>query len=327
MRHLTEIFTLKRCKWIGRGESHSPFQITEMGECLSPLPIQRQIIKKHKKMELNKLIGIGLIALSTCGGFTFLESEDEKEQLVVHLTNPAKPGKLTVGLINGDIHVIGYDGKDVIIDAVQENDSKNNHRKGNSNKEGMKRITPNDGFEITAEEDNNNVTVETDEVNKVINLTIKVPKRFSLKLNTVNHGEIIVENVSGNFELGNVNGGIKMKNVSGSALATTINGDLIADFDSILTGTPMAFTTLNGDVNVTLPPNVKANIKMQSEMGEIYSDFDIDINKSASKTSHTTEKGVYKIVKDKWTYGKINGGGAEILMKNMHGDVNIRKGK
>jgi hypothetical protein len=278
-------------------------------------------------MIINKLIGIGFIALSTWGGFSFLQSEDEKEQLIVHLTNPAKPGKLTVGLINGDIHVIGYDGKDVIIDAVQENNSKTNHRKGNANKEGMKRITPNDGFEITAEEDNNNVSVETDGVNKIINLTIKVPKRFSLKLNTVNHGEIIVENVSGNFELGNVNGAIKMKNVSGSALANTINGDLTANFNEITAGTPMAFTTLNGDVDITLPPIAKANVKMLSEMGEIYSDFEIDIDKSSSKIQRSSEKGVYKIQKDKWTYGKINGGGAEILMKNMHGDLNIRKGK
>ena len=278
-------------------------------------------------MTLNKLIGIGLIALSTCGGFTLLELEDEKEQLVVHLTNPAKSGKLSLDIVNGDIHVIGYDGKDVIIQAIAEVDNHVNRKKSNTRSDGMKRITPTDGFEITAEEDNNNIKVETDEVMKTINFTIKVPKKFSLKLSTVNNGNILVENVSGSFELENANGGIKMKNVSGSALANTINGDLIADFDSILTGTPMAFTTLNGNVDVTLPPTVKANIKMQSEMGEIYSDFDIDINKSISKPKQITEKGVYKIVKDKWTYGKINGGGAEIMMKNMHGDVNIRKGK
>lgn len=278
-------------------------------------------------MILNKLIGIGLIAISTWSGFSFFESENEKEQLIVHLTNSGKPGKLSLDLVNGDIHVIGYDGKDVIIEAIAEVDNSVSRKKGNVRSDGMKRITPADGFEITASEDNNNVKVQTDEVMKTINFTIKVPKKFSLKLSTVNNGNILIENVSGSFELENANGSIKMKNVSGSALANTINGDLIADFDSILTGTPMAFTTLNGDVDVTLPPTVKANIKMQSEMGEIYSDFDIDINKSASKAKHTNEKGIYKIQQDKWTYGKINGGGAEILMKNMHGDVNIRKGK
>lgn len=278
-------------------------------------------------MILHKLIGIGLIAISTCGGFSFFESEDEKEQLIVHLTNSGKPGKLSLDLVNGDIHVIGYDGKDVIIEAIAEVNNNISRKKGNARSDGMKRITPADGFEITASEDNNNVKVQTDEVMKTINFTIKVPKKFSLKLSTVNNGNILIENVSGSFELENANGSIKMKNVSGSALANTINGDLIADFNSIITGTPMAFTTLNGDVDVTLPPTVKANIKMQSEMGEIYSDFDIDINKSASKAKHTNEKGIYKIQQDKWTYGKINGGGAEILMKNMHGDVNIRKGK
>jgi hypothetical protein len=278
-------------------------------------------------MIINKLIGIGLITLSTWGGFSLFESEEEKEQLVVHLTNPAKPGKLTVSLVNGDITVIGYDGKDVIIEAVAEEEKRNSNRKGSSKSEGMKRISGNDGFEITAEEENNNVEVGTDNVLKTINLTIKVPRKFSLKLNTVNNGEIKIENVNGSFELENVNGGIKMKNVTGSALANTVNGDLIADFDEVTAGIPMAFTTLNGDVNITFPPSVKANLKLLSEMGEVYSDFDIDVSKSPSKVQHSNEKGVYKIQKDKWTYGKINSGGAEILMKNMHGDINIKKGK
>jgi hypothetical protein len=39
----------------------------------------------------------------------------------------------------------------------------------------------------------------------------------------------------------------------------------------------------NGDVDITLPPIAKANVKMLSAMGEIYSDFEIDIDKSSSK--------------------------------------------
>ena len=42
---------------------------------------------------------------------------DVKEQLVVPLTEPGKTGSLSVDLINGFIHVVGYSGKDIVIDA------------------------------------------------------------------------------------------------------------------------------------------------------------------------------------------------------------------
>jgi len=34
---------------------------------------------------------------------------------------------------------------------------------------------------------------------------------------------------------------------------------------------------------------------------------------------------MYKIKMEDWIYGKINGGGSEILMKNMHGNIYIKK--
>lgn len=268
----------------------------------------------------------------------------EREQLTVPLSDPTKEGKLHVGLVTGSIKVIGYDGKDIVIDAIAnvkpEKSSKGrgnmnvdlnvniNDDKGRGGKaDGMKKISSNDGFEIIAKEKNNMVNVSTDKVNSKIDLTIKVPRKTSLKLSTVNNGDIYVENVSGNLEISNVNGEITMKNVSGSVLANTINQDITVNFTNITADTPMAFTTLNGDVDVTFPANIKANLKLKTERGEIYSDFDIDVDKTPTKVTQTTdkEKGLYKITKDDWTAGKINAGGAEIMMKTMNGSIYVRK--
>jgi len=38
-----------------------------------------------------------------------------------------------------------------------------------------------------------------------------------------------------------------------------------------------------------------------------------------------TKAGVYKVVIDDWKRGEVNGGGAEITMKNYNGDILIRK--
>ena len=120
-----------------------------------------------------------------------------------------------------------------------------------------------------------------------------------------------------------------MKNVGGSVVANTINKDILVNFTEITPNTPMAFTTLNGKVDVTFPGSLKANVKLKTDMGDVFTDFDIDVDKSSSKINQSIDKenGLYKIKKDDWTYGKINGGGSEIMMKTMQGNIYIRKVK
>ncbi|GAB2624435.1 hypothetical protein GCM10027035_20010 [Emticicia sediminis] len=272
-------------------------------------------------MKSQKTIFVALVLILLA---SFYAQSQDREQLTVPVSDPTKEIKLNANLITGSIKVIGYDGKDIIIDAIAPVSEKKQNRE---RADGMKKISTNDGFEIVAREQNNTINVSTDRVNMKVNLSIKVPHKASLKLKTINDGDIYVENVSGNHEISNINGEIKMKNVAGSVVANTINEDIIINFTSITPNTPMAFTTLNGNVDVTFPANLKANVKLKSDMGEVLTDFDIDVDKTAAKIKQTAdkEKGLYKIQKDEWTYGKINGGGPEIMMKTMHGDVLIRK--
>lgn len=250
-------------------------------------------------------------------------AQTETEQLTVPLSSPGKPYTLKVQLVQGSIKIAGYEGKDVIIDVSTEKD---NDEHGESTKNGMKRISSSGSYEVSAKENDNTVTVHTSDPNKTFDLRLKIPKDVKLKAGTVNGGTIEVENVKGELEVNNVNGDIKLENVSGSVVANTVNGDLTTTFVAVDPKAPMAFTTLNGDVRVTFPADTKANLKLKSDNGEIFSDFDIDIEKTQPKIAKTSEPGMYKITKDGSVQGKINGGGPEILMKNMHGDIYVKKG-
>ncbi|ADB40613.1 DUF4097 family beta strand repeat-containing protein [Spirosoma linguale] len=258
-----------------------------------------------------------------------IAQNDVKEQLVVPLSDPGKPGLLKVSLINGSIHVIGYSGKDVVIDITSspKRGRRDDDDRPDQSSNGMKRITTGVPLDVSAEEKNNTVNVHANTMKQTVDLTIKVPQRFSLKVSTINNGTIEVENVSGTLEATNVNGYIHLTNIAGSAVANTVNGNLIATFKSIDSGTPMAFSTLNGNVDVTFPASVKANSKLKSDRGDIYSDFDIDVDKNQPKVSRTNQSGMYQVKIEDWVYGKINGGGPEVMMKNMNGNIYIRKAK
>ncbi|GAB3771934.1 hypothetical protein GCM10028818_11420 [Spirosoma horti] len=271
------------------------------------------------------LLFLGLLAVRPLAA-----QNDVKEQLVVPLSDPSKPGSLKVGLINGSIHVIGYSGKDVVIDitaSAKRGRNNDNDDRPDRAANGMKRIATGMPLDVSAEEKNNTVNVHANSIKQTVDLTIKVPQRFSLKVSTVNNGTIEVENVSGTLEATNVNGYIHLTNVAGSAVANTVNGNLIATFKSIDSDTPMAFSTLNGNVDVTFPASVKANSKLKSDRGDIYSDFDIDVDKNQPKVSRTSQSGMYQVKIEDWVYGKINGGGPEVMMKNMNGNIYIRKAK
>lgn len=254
---------------------------------------------------------------------------DTKEQLVVPLSDPGKPGTLHVGLINGSIHVTGYTGKDVIIDAVlaAQRDRKDDGRGNDQATNGMKRISMSNSLDVSAEERDNTVNVNANTMKQPVNLTIKVPQQFSLKVSTINNGEIVVENVNGELEVNNVNGAIHLNNIAGSAVANTVNGAVKATFKRVDAEAPMAFSTLNGDVDITFPATAKMTVKLKTDQGDIYTDFDIDMDKSQPKVNRSAQNGMYRVNVDDWVQGKVNGGGREIMMKNMHGNIYIRKAK
>jgi hypothetical protein len=271
-----------------------------------------------KKMKIACLMLFSLMfAAST------LAQSGSTETLTVPLSSPGKQYTLKVHLVTGSIKITGYEGKDVIINVTPQNNDEEGESKASQN--GMKRFSTRGSFEVTAKEADNTVTVNTGDPNRAIDLELKIPQDVKLKAGTVNDGSVTIDNLRGELEVNNVNDEIIMTGISGSVVANTVNGEVNVVFKSVNPAAPMAFSTLNGDVTVTLPADTKASLKVKSDNGDVYSDFDIDIDKTPAKVDKITEPGLYKIKKDEWIYGKINGGGSEMMMKNMQGDIYVKK--
>jgi len=65
-------------------------------------------------------------------------------------------------------------------------------------------------------------------------------------------------------------------------------------------------------------------VKMRSDHGEVYSDFNMQMQERQTVVEKQTKSGIFKVFLDEWTIGKINGGGPEILLKSFHGNIYIR---
>ncbi len=263
---------------------------------------------------------IGII-ISLFLAITVSAQEDFKEQIAVPLSKPGSRGFLEVGLTRGDIKIEAYDGKEVIINAYAKADEDCDDCPKKEAPAGMIRISSS-SVEFSVSEDDNNVEIETNSWKKPLNLDIKIPSNFDLEVSTV-HGKISIMGVNGSMEVSAVHGPLTFTDVSGSIISNTVHGDVIANFEKVTANEPMAFVTLHGNVDITFPASIRATAKMKSDHGEIYTDFDMSVDKSKSKVK--SGSGNYNVSVESWVRGNINGGGPEFTFQNMHGDIFIRK--
>lgn len=244
-----------------------------------------------------------------------------QNNLEVPLSNPGEPGMLTIAAnFSDEITIRSHDKNTVIVEY-------NGDERGNDNepmKNGMRRISGGSvGIEVT--EDNNNVRINTGPMpNDDLEMIVYVPRNFSLKLNTI-QGDVRIEGLEGELEISAVNGDVELADISGTVLVNSVNGDIEIDFTAVKANSPMSFTGVNGDIEVAFPANAKFTAKMKTEWGDVYTNFDMDIDRSASTSEVNKKDGQYKVAINKWVVGKVNGGGPEFLFKTLHGDISIRK--
>jgi hypothetical protein len=299
---------------------------------------------------------LGVITILLFAGTFLYTQEQAVDRVTVPFSNPSKPGKLDVSVQNGGITIKGYNGKEVIIEArVRErkiegaeiDDIKNAVRtavrvdertarifeqlkeKGKEKKaklEGLRRIPVPGGTGLEVEEEDNVMEVHTQAFRQAVDVVIQAPFNTTLELSSMNNGIITVENITGEVEVSNMNGPIKLSGISGTVVAHSMNGSVTVALKSVTPDKPMSFSTMNGDIDVTLPANVKAKVKMKSQSGEVYSDFDIQVDTAPQKIEEKDE-GRYRISFEKYIIGTINGGGPEYTFKTYHGDIIIRKAK
>jgi DUF4097 and DUF4098 domain-containing protein YvlB len=92
----------------------------------------------------------------------------------------------------------------------------------------------------------------------------------------------------------------------------------------------MSFSSLNGDIDVTLPGDVKARVKLKTDNGAVYSDFEVAVDASSRQPvvqENRSGKGKYRVQFDRAMYALINGGGPEIQFTTFNGNIYLRKAK
>lgn len=301
-----------------------------------------------------------LMLLTLTGALAAPLAAAEPERLEVPLSDPSGPAVVEVGLVMGSIEIVaGESGRVVILASSRENDREDRRDRAarrlpvppappvpptpptpprawreddededepRADRSGMRRI-PNVSVGLEVEEKDNRVEIGAASWMRPVDLRIEVPKTSSIEASTVNDGDLVVRGLSGEISLSNTNGEIRISDVTGPVSASTVNGGITVSFGATMAKASMAFSTLNGDVDLTLPGSAAVDVLLRSDNGEIYSDFDVALAPRTSRVEEDRSEGRYRIAIARELAGKIGGGGPEIFLKTFNGDILLRRAK
>jgi len=245
--------------------------------------------------------------------------ENAGDRVVVPARNTTHPRVVNARLTHGSITVKTYNGKEVIVETATNSGTRRNTDR---TVDGLRRIDlPARG--LVVEEEDNVIQIRSNSP-EVHNLLITVPADTSLHISSTD-GNLVAEGVHGEIEAHSTNGEITLTGISGTVVADTTNGSIKVTMDRVDPGKPIAFSSNNGNVDVTLPADLKANLRLRSFRGEIWSDFDMKLTGGQPTTSNGGSNGPFRVEFDRTIYGTINGGGTEASFRTLNGRVVIRK--
>ena len=190
-------------------------------------------------------------------------------------SDPAKPGKIRLRAMWGDVTITGADTPEVTIVS----NIKNKQQPPPKNSGGLRRLDSEITYTAT-EKDN----VDHDRTGwrqpgpdagaGGASLAITTPRNTSVVIENTFGGTISVKNIEGDADIRSLNGEVTLDRISGSALVETMNGEIHATFVKVAEGKPLSFTSMNGEVEVRIPPDTKANVRLRTQNGAVFTDFD-----------------------------------------------------
>ncbi|QHL89411.1 DUF4097 family beta strand repeat protein [Nibribacter ruber] len=230
-----------------------------------------------------------------------------------------KDKQVQLTVYSSEVEIIGYNGDDVIIETSDYLPASSERAKGL--KPLYNQIEDNTGLGLAVEKKNDVVSI-TKASRTAASYTIKVPKNASILFKEADWtgGDLKITDVDGEIEARLNNSDATLTNVSGPVVANTTAGTIKVIFSALDQSKPFALTAVAGDIDLTFPANSKANFKLESMQGEIYTDFDMDVkHEGKSELPLIGGGGIID--------GKTNGGGVQITVKSITSDIYIRKKK
>lgn len=253
-----------------------------------------------------RMAALALVILGTARGAT---NGQESAARSYALGGVERPATIAVRVAYATIEVTGADRDDVLLQVtpiVPEGASPTDAA-----------ILAGTSF-VSPVVDGNLMRIDSPDNTQPLRLELQVPRAVNLELQSSNGGRITVRDVEGALSIENSNAGVTFERVAGSALVATSNGSIVGEFVSLTPGAPMSFATSNGAIDVTFPPDLRADLLLETDNDGFTSDFPVDAGEQGA--GEPLPRGRRRFT------GRVNGGGPLLRMQTENAPIFLRRG-
>ena len=177
----------------------------------------------------------------------------------------------------------------------------------------------NTGIGLSVEEENGTLKIITASRDDG-DYRLMVPNKVRVMLEEVNWGggDFEIRNMQGEIEIKSKSGDMRLVNITGPIIASSTSGDMEIVMDRLSQMGPTSISLVSGFIDISMPESSKANLYMSSVSGEIYTNLDIQL-------SGDQREGMQRLGGGRKIEGRLNGGGVEVSLKTISGDIYLRK--
>ena len=267
-----------------------------------------------KKMKYSFLLLASLCIAGLCRAQNTKISYQHDYKIAV---DNLKDAKLALEGFPEELSIEGYAGNEIVVSGGNDESERDAERA-----KGLKPIyssgTDNTGIGVSMQKDGNRISLRC-----LLPIThsaayrIKVPESLALEITRecAGGGETVISNMKNEIEFKGCHD-IRLKNVTGPLVISTISGEVSVVFTEVSKDKPISIASVSGEVDVTMPAKAGFNLEMGTVTGNMYSDFDFP----------STKDGDMERVGGSSIRAKINGGGIDVRLHSVSGNVYLRKG-
>ncbi len=176
---------------------------------------------------------------------------------------------------SSNLIVEGIAGTEVIIESDKQ------EREFPEEAQGLKIVSPggavdNTGIGASVQVEGNTLKIKLPKSKYYGNFVVKIPKDLSVsvKENGNSYGKWLISGMKGEVEAETSFSTLNIKNVSGPIVARGGYGKMYIEYDQLNQSRPNSISA-SGAVDITLPADTKANLKVQATYADFFTDFDI----------------------------------------------------
>ncbi|HUK91969.1 MAG TPA: DUF4097 family beta strand repeat-containing protein [Blastocatellia bacterium] len=243
-------------------------------------------------------------------------------------------GEVRVHSSSGNVHVSGYDGQDIVVTAYKEGRDRDwvsiadhsdaSHIDISSEHPRRNNVHASVRFEVEVPRSQtyefSNISTSSGDV-RVSSITGKLIAHSSSGNVTVadvsgavnatsSSGNVSVTNAQGDVNANSSSGNVGVNNARGEVSARTSSGDVEVRISQLKPGASYDFGTSSGNVTVSVPAALDAEVSMSTSSGSVNCDFPITVQGKLSP---------HRI------HGVIGGGSGKIRMESSSGNVTLRR--